>query len=382
MKGVYSRNHYLSILMPNSPLIEKYLQLIDEVVKNRITDLHIGSGDFPYIRMTNRNVEPVTSFWKLNMDDIVEIICFMNPLLDKEKIQWITTGNNFIYENDGTRFRANVSKNQEGVSVALRTIKKDLPTADGVWLKQNLLKLLHEDKWLILITWGTGSGKTTTLMAMVNYLNENYHKHIITVEDPIEYVIKNNKSLIHQKQVGRHVSTFDQAIRDAMREDPDILVVGEMRDQETISAVLTLAETGHLVISTLHTNDVVQAFDRLIYAFPATMQSQVRIQLALVLLAVVGQIILPKKDESGNLVAREVFINNDSSRNIIMEWNISHLYSVMETGKQDGQIMMQQALIELHKTNQISNRTLMEHIKDPTRLKEYLQDIQDKIDEN
>lgn len=382
MKGVYSRNHYLSILMPNSPLIEKYLQLIDEVVKNRITDLHIGSGDFPYIRMTNRNVEPVTSFGKLNMDDIVEIICFMNPLLDKEKIQWITTGNNFIYENDGTRFRANVSKNQEGVSVALRTIKKDLPTADGVWLKQNLLKLLHEDKWLILITWGTGSGKTTTLMAMVNYLNENYHKHIITVEDPIEYVIKNNKSLIHQKQVGRHVSTFDQAIRDAMREDPDILVVGEMRDQETISAVLTLAETGHLVISTLHTNDVVQAFDRLIYAFPATMQSQVRIQLALVLLAVVGQIILPKKDESGNLVAREVFINNDSSRNIIMEWNISHLYSVMETGKQDGQIMMQQALIELHKTNQISNRTLMEHIKDPTRLKEYLQDIQDKIDEN
>ena len=382
MKGVYSRNHYLSILMPNSPLIEKYLQLIDEVVKNRITDLHIGSGDFPYIRMTNRNVEPVTSFGKLNMDDIVEIICFMNPLLDKEKIQWITTGNNFIYENDGTRFRANVSKNQEGVSVALRTIKKDLPTADGVWLKQNLLKLLHEDKWLILITWGTGSGKTTTLMAMVNYLNENYHKHIITVEDPIEYVIKNNKSLIHQKQVGRHVSTFDQAIRDAMREDPDILVVGEMRDQETISAVLTLAETGHLVISTLHTTDVVQAFDRLIYAFPATMQSQVRIQLALVLLAVVGQIILPKKDESGNLVAREVFINNDSSRNIIMEWNISHLYSVMETGKQDGQIMMQQALIELHKTNQISNRTLMEHIKDPTRLKEYLQDIQDKIDEN
>ncbi len=368
--------------MSNSPLIEKYLQLIDEVVKNRITDLHIGSGDFPYIRMTNRNVEPVSSFGKLNIDDIIEIICYMNPLLDKEKILWITTGNNFIYENDGTRFRANVSKNQEWVSVALRTIKKDLPTADGVWLKHNLLKLLHEDKWLILITWGTWSGKTTTLMAMVNYLNENYHKHIITVEDPIEYVIRNNKSLIHQKQVWRHVSTFDQAIRDAMREDPDILVVWEMRDQETISAVLTLAETGHLVISTLHTNDVIQAFDRLIYAFPATMQSQVRIQLALVLLAVIGQIILPKKDESGNLVAREIFINNDSSRNIIMEGNISHLYSVMETGSQDGQVMMQHALIELHKTNQISNRTLMEHIKDPTRLKEYLQDIQDKIDEN
>ena len=166
-------------------------------------------------------------------------------------------------------------------------------------------------------------------MAMVNHLNENFHKHIITVEDPIEYVIKNKKSLVHQKQVGKHVASFDQAIRDAMREDPDILIVGEMRDQETITAVLTLAETGHLVISTLHTNDVVQAFDRLIYAFPATMQSQVRIQLALVLLAVVGQIILPKKDGSGNLVAREIFVNTDSSRNIIMDGNISHLYGCL-----------------------------------------------------
>lgn len=168
-------------------------------------------------------------------------------------------------------------------------------------------------------------------MAMIDYLNKNQHKHIITVEDPVEYLLKNDQSLIHQKQVGRHVRSFEQAIRDAMREDPDIIVVGEMRDQETISAVLTLAETGHLVISTLHTNDVVQAFDRLIYAFPAAMQSQVRIQLALVLLSVIGQIILPKKDGSGNLVAREVFVNNDSARNIIMEGNISHLYGVMET---------------------------------------------------
>ena len=362
--------------MSHSTLITRYLQLIDEVVKNRITDLHIGSGDFPYIRMTNRNVEPVESFGTITIEDLVEIITYMNPLLDRAKIENTTTGISFIYENDGTRFRANVSKNNEGVSIALRTIKKEIPTAEWVWLKQNLLKLLQADRGLILITGGTGSGKTTTLMAMVNYLNENYHKHIITVEDPIEYVIRNKKSLVHQKQVGRDVSTFDQAIRDAMREDPDILIVWEMRDQETITAVLTLAETGHLVISTLHTNDVVQAFDRLIYAFPATMQSQIRIQLALILVAVIGQIILPKKDESGNLVAREIFINNDSTRNIIMEGNISHLYGVMETGKQEWQVMMQQALIELHRTDMISNHTLMEHIKDPTRLKEYLQDIQ------
>jgi twitching motility protein PilT len=364
--------------MSNPELEHSFIQLIEEVVRNTITDIHIGSGNCPYVRVANRDVQPVTKFGVISYDQLIEIILFMNPLLTREKIETIETGVNFIYEHEGTRFRANVSKNNEGMAVALRTIKKNTPTAESVWLSENILKLLKEDRGLILVTGGTGSGKTTTVMAMIDYLNKTQHKHIITVEDPVEYIIKNNQSLIHQKQVGKHVATFEQAIRDAMREDPDIIVVWEMRDQETISAVLTLAETGHLVISTLHTNDVVQAFDRLIYAFAAGMQSQIRIQLALVLSAVIGQIILPKKDNSGNLVAREVFINNDSSRNIIMEGNISHLYSVMETGKQDGQIMMQQALIDLHKDGKISNQTLMEHIKDPVRLREYLNELRTK----
>lgn len=210
---------------------------------------------------------------------------------------------------------------------------------------------------------------------MLDYLNKHTHKHIITVEDPVEYLLKNEKCLIHQKQVGKHVPSFDQAIRDAMREDPDIIMVGEMRDQETISAVLTLAETGHLVISTLHTNDMVQTFDRLIYAFPGSMQSQIRIQLALVVTAIIGQIILPHKDGIGNVVARELFVNTDASKNIIMEGNISHLYSVIETGKQEGQVMMQNALIELHRNGKISNRTLLEHIKNPMLLRDYIERI-------
>lgn len=362
----------------NPVLEEKFTKFLKMVIDNTITDVHISSGTYPYIRVASRDVKPILEFGILSYEEIIDLIIFMNPLINQEKIEGTTTGINFIYEFTGTRFRANVSKNNEWVAVALRTIKKNTPTAEGVGLSQNILKLLHEDRGLILVTGGTGSGKTTTVIAMIDYLNKTQHKHIITVEDPVEYVIKNNQSLIHQKQVGKHVATFDQAIRDAMREDPDIIVVGEMRDQETISAVLTLAETWHLVISTLHTNDVVQAFDRLIYAFPATMQSQVRIQLALVLSAVIGQIILPKKDETGNLVAREVFINTDSSRNIIMEWNISHLYSVMETGKQDGQIMMQQAMINLHRENLISGKTLMQHIKDPVRLKEYIDELRDR----
>ena len=362
----------------NQILEDKFCKLIDIVIENTITDIHIWSGYFPYMRASNREVRPIEEFGIVSYDDVVSLVIFMNPLINQNKIETISTGISFVYEYKWTRFRANVSKNNDGIAIAMRTIKKITPSAEDVWLDKNLLKLLNEDRGLILITWWTGSGKTTTVIAMIDYLNKNQHKHIIMIEDPIEYIIKNNQSLIHQKQVWRDVSTFEQAIRDAMREDPDIIMVWEMRDQETIAAVLTLAETWHLVISTLHTNDVVQAFDRLIYAFPATMQSQIRIQLALVVRAIVGQIILPKKDETGNLVAREVFINNDSSRNLIMEWNLSHLYSVMETGKQDGQIMMQDALIDLHRQDLISWKSLMQHIKDPIRLKDYLIKMREK----
>lgn len=359
-------------------LEEKFIKFIDIVISTSVTDMHISSGSYPYIREANREVTPIQQFWIISYDEIIALIIFMDPLLDREKIENTKVGINFIYEHSWTRFRANVSKNNEWIAIALRTIKKNTPTAEWVGLDQHVLKLLNEDRWLILVTGGTGSGKTTTVIAMIDYLNKTQHKHIIMIEDPVEYIIKNNQSLIHQKQVGRDVSTFEQAIRDAMREDPDVIVVWEMRDQETIAAVLTLAETGHLVISTLHTNDVVQAFDRLIYAFPAEMQSQIRIQLALVVRAIIGQIILPKKDDSGNLVAREVFLNNDSSQNLIMEWNITHLYGVMETGKQDGQVMMQDAMIDLHKQDLISGKTLMQHIKDPGRLKDYLIKMREK----
>jgi len=363
----------------NSALEDKFKTFLDIVIPNAITDMHIGSGSYPYIREANREITPITQFGIVSYEDIIALVIYMNPLLTQEKIENTKTGIAFIYQYKWTRFRANVSKNNDGVAVALRTIKKNTPTTESVGLNENVLKLLNEDRGLILVTGGTGSGKTTTVIAMIDYLNKNKHKHIIMVEDPVEYILKNNQSLIHQKQVGRDVSTFDQAIRDAMREDPDIIVVWEMRDQETISAVLTLAETGHLVISTLHTNDVVQAFDRLIYTFPAQMQSQVRIQIALVLSAIIGQILLPKAGkEGGNVVAREIFINTDSSRNIIMDGNISHLYSVMETGKQDGQVMMQQAMIDLHSSGQITGKTLTQHVKDPVRLKDYLMELRKK----
>ncbi len=356
-----------------SPLVVKFLQFIDEVISNGLSDVHITSGDFPFIRTPDREVTPVSSFGRISFDELIGLILFMKPDINTEEIINLQTGKNFIYENAGTRFRINVSRNEEGIAIAMRTIRKKIPTVEGIGLKGVMLDLLQKDRGLILITGGTGSGKTTTLVAMIDYLNKHFHKHIITVEDPIEYLMKNEKSLIHQKQVGKHVSTFDQAIRDAMREDPDILMVGEMRDIDTISAVLTLAETGHLVLSTLHTNDVVQTFDRLIYAFPAAMQSQVRVQLAMTLVAVVGQIILPSIDGKTSVVAREIFINGEATRNIIMDGNITHLYSAIETGKHEGMILMQQSLNDLHATGQISLNTLEEFVKDKKMLDEYLE---------
>ncbi len=353
-------------------VVQKFTQLLDEIITINITDLHITSGDCPFIRTPKRDVEPITQFGSLTEADVIELIIFTHGSITPEKIQEAKKGINYIYEHKWTRFRANASHNKDGIAIALRTIKKNIPTAESVGLTDDILHLLQKDRGLILITGGTGSGKTTSMVAMIDYLNKYHHKHIITVEDPIEYLFQNNQSLIHQKQVWKHVETFDQAIRDAMREDPDILMVWEMRDMETISAVLTLAETGHLVLSTLHTNDVVQTFDRLVYAFPAQMQSQIRVQLALILVAVIGQIILPKLDGTGNVVAREVFINNDATRNIIIEWNINHLYSVMEIGQNDGMVLMDHRLIEMYEQKQIGHATMIRHIKDPHIMKQYL----------
>jgi twitching motility protein PilT len=356
-------------------LFENFIFLLQEAIKWGITDIHISSEDFPFVRTPSRHIEPLPYFGKLTYEHVIALIHYMDNSVTEDiissRVWWV----NFVYAFEWSRFRANISKNTNGIAIAMRTIKKNIPTAESVWLDKNILKLLDKDCGLILVTGWTWSGKTTTVIAMLDYLNKNSQKHIITVEDPVEYLMKNEKSLIHQKQVGKHVPSFDQAIRDAMREDPDVIMVGEMRDQETISAVLTLAETGHLVISTLHTNDMVQTFDRLIYAFPGNMQSQIRIQLAMVVVAIIGQIILPHKNWTGNVVARELFVNTDAAKNIIMDGNLSHLYSVIETGKQEWQIMMQNALIGLHRKDMISNQVLLQHIKDPVILRDYIEQL-------
>lgn len=206
------------------------------------------------------------------------------------------------------------------------------------------------------------------MATMLEYINRTQRKHIITLEDPVEFVYKNKLSLIHQRELGKQFNNFSAGIRSILREDPDVIVIGEMRDLATIEAAITLAETGHIVFSTLHTNDTVQTVDRIIQSFPANMQNQIRMQLGLTMRAIISQILLPKKDNSGRIVAREIMFNNDSIRNLIVRGETQHLYSTLEISKQDNMILMDEALQRLVSKGLITENVAKHNMRDPSRL--------------
>ncbi|MDQ7022290.1 MAG: ATPase, T2SS/T4P/T4SS family [Candidatus Gracilibacteria bacterium] len=199
---------------------------------------------------------------------------------------------------------------------------------------------------------------------MIDYINNTQKKHIITIEDPVEFNFKSNKSLINQREIGSSTKSFALAIKSSLREDPDVIMVGEMRDPETIKAALTLAETGHLVLSTLHTNDSVQTVDRIVDIFPTAQQKQIRMQLAMSLIGIMSQRLIPRADKDGRIAAREMLIANDAARNLIITGKTHQLYSVLEIGQKDGMILMDKYLIALYNKKIISKDTLMSYIRD------------------
>lgn len=272
------------------------------------------------------------------------------------------------YERNGTRFRVNISRVLKGISIAFRTIPSKIPEPEDIRLPQSLINLTHREKGIILITGPTGSGKSTTMAAMLEHINRTSARHIITLEDPVEFVYENKKALVNQRELGKQFDSFPDGIRSLLREDPDVIVVGEMRDLATIQTAITLAETGHLVFSTLHTNDTVQTIDRIIQSFPPMEQGQIRMQLALALTGVISQMLLPRADGSGRVVAREVMLNNDSIRNLIIRGETQHMYSVLEISKQEGMNLMDDAIIELYKQNLVPRNILEGVIRDRGRL--------------
>ena len=272
---------------------------------------------------------------------------------------------------DGNRQRVNVFKQKNALASTIRLLNNTIPSLQQLGLPKVLESLAEQPRGLILVTGPTGSGKSTTLAAMIDHINSTRAEHIITIEDPIEYMYEQKKSLIHQREVGRDAKSFASALRSALREDPDIILVGEMRDFETISAALTAAETGHLVMSTLHTTGAAQTIDRIIDACPGENQNQVRTQLAGVLKGVITQCLMRTADGRGRIAATEILLGSDGALNMIRENKCHQLPSAMQAGASMGMHTLNGDLVRLVNAGRITKETAEKYTNDKKDLKEY-----------
>lgn len=276
-----------------------------------------------------------------------------------------------IQTQDDNRQRVNVFRQQNEVAATIRLLNSYIPTLEELRLPPKLYELAKEPRGLILVTGPTGSGKSTTLASMIEYINQNNSVHIITIEDPIEYTYQGKRALIHQRETGRDVIHFASALRSSLREDPDIILVGEMRDYETISAALTAAETGHLVLSTLHTTGAAQTIDRVIDACPAGSQNQVRTQLAGVLKGVITQCLMPTADGMGRVAGTEILLGTDAVSNLIRENKSHQMASVMQAGASTGMHTLNMELMRLVSQRQITRETAFQYTNDRKDLEQY-----------
>ncbi|MGD0566433.1 MAG: type IV pilus twitching motility protein PilT [Candidatus Goldiibacteriota bacterium] len=335
------------------------------------SDLHMTVGVPPMLRIDGEMV--ASEFEKMRPDDCRNVI--YSILTDEQKERFERENEldiSFGVEGIG-RVRMNVFKQRGAVAASLRNIPMHIMTFDELGLPQVVNEIVKIPKGLILVTGPTGSGKSTTLASMVDWINSHEAGHIITIEDPIEFIHTHKNCIVNQREVGTDTATFATALKYVLRQDPDVILVGEMRDLETISAALTIAETGHLVFGTLHTPDAVQAINRIIDVFPAHQQQQVRAQISFVLQAVVSQQLLPKAFSTGRVVACEVLLSNPAVKNLIREEKVHQIYSTMQTGTEYGMRTMNQSLAELYQKQQVSYNEIFARTTDPKDLQRIIQ---------
>lgn len=341
-------------------------ELLKLVVKKKASDLHITAGAQPQLRIDGELVkvddEIITpekskrlTYSLLSQDAIKKF--------EKELELDMSLGIKGL-----SRFRLNVYQQRGAVGIAIRRIPYEIMTLQECGLPVNVVtKLSSKTRGLILVTGATGSGKSTTLAAMINRINQERHCHVITVEDPIEYTFQNIKAVIEQREVGSDTHSFNASLKHILREDPDVILIGEMRDLETIQSALNIAETGHLVFATLHTSDCVQSVNRIIDVFPAHQQQQVRTQLSFVLLGILSQQLIPKP-EGGRILATEVLVANHAVRSLIREGKTHQIFSVIQTGQSEGMSTMNQALYELCLRRTISQEEALMRTTEPEDL--------------
>ena len=327
--------------------------LLAFAVKNKASDLHLSAGLPPMIRVNGDvrriNVEPLDH---MQVRDMVYDI--MND--GQRKHYEETLDCDFSFEIQGlSRFRVNAFNQHRGAGAVFRTIPSKILTLEQLNAPKIFSDLALKPRGLILVTGPTGSGKSTTLAAMINHLNENQYGHVLTVEDPIEFVHESKKCLVNQREVGPHTLSFNNALRGALREDPDAILVGELRDLETIRLAITAAETGHLVLGTLHTSSAAKTMDRIIDVFPAAEKDMVRSMISESLVGVVSQTLCKLKDGSGRVAAHEVLLGTPAVRNLIRENKIAQMYSAIQTSQAVGMQTLDQNLTELVRRNLITS---------------------------
>ncbi|HEY9449751.1 MAG TPA: type IV pilus twitching motility protein PilT, partial [Gemmatimonadaceae bacterium] len=341
-----------SALPPSDPARQAEMEvLLKQLVERGASDLHLRVGEPPILRL-HGEMQRIDGFPV--MEDAVLSLLLHSIMPDRNKREFRDSNDtDFAHEIEGVaRFRCNALRDRKGVAAVFRVIPANVVTVDDLGISEEVQRLAQLPRGLVLVTGPTGSGKSTTLCSLIDLVNRTRRDHVITIEDPIEFVHQNKGCLITQRQVGVHTGSFKNALRAALREDPDIILVGELRDLETVSIAIETAETGHLVFGTLHTTSAVSTVDRLIDQFPADRQSQIRVMLSESLKGVISQV-LCKKAGGGRVAAREVLLSIPAVSNLIREGKTFQIPSIMQTSKRLGMVMLNDALIALVDSGQV-----------------------------
>ena len=341
--------------------------IIQTAIDNGASDIHLTVGVPPIVRVNGKLLH-------IGDEELVPEVTatYANQVLGTKRYEEFTETGEFdcaYTYMDAYHFRVNVFRQKEHAGIVMRTIPEHPPTLQGLRLPSIFETVSMKRRGLILVTGPTGSGKTTTLAAMIDHMTRTRNEHIITIEDPMEYVFEHGTGIVNQRTLGTDTRSFASAIRAALREDPDIIMVGEMRDLETISAAITAAETGHLVLSTLHTIGAAKTIDRIVDAFPAGQQAQVRTQLASCLEAVISQQLVPNRDGSGRALALEVMLGTHGILNMVRENKTNQIQNLMQLSKGEGMVTMDQSLLDLYRSGQIDDTMLLKYCVDPKEVK-------------